>query len=611
MTTPTDLKESILDTMRQALLPKPHEATLRKLEADLAVDLAPLVQATYGPDGTVTVQVSETRHTGFTAKIGVTATCSAELTPSTPKVEECQKTVVDAVLHEFSAADLTRALHEDRAAAASFLLGWGATPCCAVAEDIRLGRHRYTGPPATAAEVDEALTHAVVDGIHVGPLEVATQQADRPLDLPPCFHNWNPGCPLCRARGTSATDVSALIRRAEAAEAQVSTLREQRRRAEDALLKLVDWFTARVNAPLLQPGQAAPDAWESWDALVDAVIGLLPPSGQAEPTSLGDIEVVSRGAMEAHQMRELLGVELGGGVEAVRKLIARATEDDLTRQVADARESLSALLDGCEETPLPTLAGAVRRIVQGLLRCVDPAGVRLEDAGGRVLALRQKIDQLAAHSKDTPEDDLTKPPPGFNVSRLPQSLQKSIDTANAWGPSAIVWAWSIELEDRARRNLGWPDSTTRTTLEAHALLTRTDFEIIGQTNELARTILQIEGYSVHQEYLFWAADTARAKRAWEMARQAQLALTAKDPNDALSNVGWADAATTECDDHSKPPPGFDPNRLPESLQKTIRTNGVWRAEALSEAWLLVYQDRAKQQQAQARQLLGSRNPRHE
>lgn len=60
---------------------------------------------------------------------------------------------------EGQVADLTTPdlLNADREAAAEYLRSWGSTPCSDVADDIRLGRHRYSGPPATEGEVDATL----------------------------------------------------------------------------------------------------------------------------------------------------------------------------------------------------------------------------------------------------------------------------------------------------------------------------------------------------------------------------------------------------------------------------------------------------------------------
>lgn len=67
---------------------------------------------------------------------------------------------------------------------------------------------------------------------------------------------------------------------------------------------------------------------------------------------------------------------------------------------------------------------------------------------------------------------------------------------------------------------------------------RTDAMIVEQTNTLARRIHQLTGHVVHPEFLFWAAQRKREQLAWEMAREAQIVLTATDPDDALVNMGW-------------------------------------------------------------------------
>lgn len=70
--------------------------------------------------------------------------------------------------------------------------------------------------------------------------------------------------------------------------------------------------------------------------------------------------------------------------------------------------------------------------------------------------------------------------------------------------------------------------------------TRTDAEIVKQTNDLARICLRFigTGYEVPTGFKFYeaAASNSRASKAWDMACQIQEFMTATDPNDAAANL---------------------------------------------------------------------------
>lgn len=65
---------------------------------------------------------------------------------------------------------------------------------------------------------------------------------------------------------------------------------------------------------------------------------------------------------------------------------------------------------------------------------------------------------------------------------------------------------------------------------------RTEQQIIDQTNELARQLYAIRGYTVHKGYRFDQATHAHEVEAWEGACAAQRLLTDTDPIDALSDL---------------------------------------------------------------------------
>jgi hypothetical protein len=65
---------------------------------------------------------------------------------------------------------------------------------------------------------------------------------------------------------------------------------------------------------------------------------------------------------------------------------------------------------------------------------------------------------------------------------------------------------------------------------------RSPAEIVEQTNELARQLYAIRGYTVESGYCFYEATHPDEVAAWEGARAAQLLLTDTDPEDALEEL---------------------------------------------------------------------------
>lgn len=71
---------------------------------------------------------------------------------------------------------------------------------------------------------------------------------------------------------------------------------------------------------------------------------------------------------------------------------------------------------------------------------------------------------------------------------------------------------------------------------------RTDEEIVAQTNKLAFTLALLSGYAFDADYKFHlhtrlaSCPMPRQAQYWEMARQAQLLLTDTDPDDAVANL---------------------------------------------------------------------------
>lgn len=65
---------------------------------------------------------------------------------------------------------------------------------------------------------------------------------------------------------------------------------------------------------------------------------------------------------------------------------------------------------------------------------------------------------------------------------------------------------------------------------------RTDQQIVDQTNELARQLYALRGYTVREGYRFDKATHPHEVEAWQGACAAQLLLTDTDPNEALDNL---------------------------------------------------------------------------
>ena len=67
------------------------------------------------------------------------------------------------------------------------------------------------------------------------------------------------------------------------------------------------------------------------------------------------------------------------------------------------------------------------------------------------------------------------------------------------------------------------------------IFTRTDLEIIVQTNELARKLAKISGWEINENFVFFNSINPRAKMYWDFACEAQLELSDTDPMDVLDN----------------------------------------------------------------------------
>ena len=65
---------------------------------------------------------------------------------------------------------------------------------------------------------------------------------------------------------------------------------------------------------------------------------------------------------------------------------------------------------------------------------------------------------------------------------------------------------------------------------------RSDQAIVDQTNELARKLYLLRGYSVQPGYRFDQATHPHEVEAWQGACEAQVLLTGTDPVDALANL---------------------------------------------------------------------------
>ena len=70
--------------------------------------------------------------------------------------------------------------------------------------------------------------------------------------------------------------------------------------------------------------------------------------------------------------------------------------------------------------------------------------------------------------------------------------------------------------------------------------TRTDLEIVEQTNTLAREFYRMLGYVVSDDHRFYETERVnyhpQEALCWSMACHAQRELTSTDPDDALANL---------------------------------------------------------------------------
>ena len=65
---------------------------------------------------------------------------------------------------------------------------------------------------------------------------------------------------------------------------------------------------------------------------------------------------------------------------------------------------------------------------------------------------------------------------------------------------------------------------------------RSDQQIVDQTNQLARLLYELRGYSVLEGYRFDLATHPHEVEAWRGACAAQNLLTDTDPQDAVDNL---------------------------------------------------------------------------
>lgn len=93
---------------------------------------------------------------------------------------------------------------------------------------------------------------------------------------------------------------------------------------------------------------------------------------------------------------------------------------------------------------------------------------------------------------------------------------------------------------RAMENLGFvfpPIESTNCWDEYRPDVCRSEQNIIDQTNELARKLYLLRGYTVPEGYRFDRATHPHEVEAWQGACEAQAMLTATSPEDALANLG--------------------------------------------------------------------------
>lgn len=116
----------------------------------------------------------------------------------------------------------------------------------------------------------------------------------------------------------------------------------------------------------------------------------------------------------------------------------------------------------------------------------------------------------------------------------------------AAGEPHTFWLFTTEHTGRSFKGEGRSDSEAldqvrkQVSSYLHSPLTsepRGDAQVVEQTNVLAHKFYDVLGYKAPDDFRFYTAERGRERTAWEMARLAQLELTATDPNDALDNLG--------------------------------------------------------------------------
>jgi len=93
---------------------------------------------------------------------------------------------------------------------------------------------------------------------------------------------------------------------------------------------------------------------------------------------------------------------------------------------------------------------------------------------------------------------------------------------------------------------------------------RTEQEIVDETNDLARIILAQAGYQVPDGHKFYEDADPRSKQSWQRACEIMEHMTATDPNDALANL----------DDDGMPVAGPTPGPWSVSNGRLIRVTNT-------------------------------------
>ena len=147
--------------------------------------------------------------------------------------------------------------------------------------------------------------------------------------------------------------------------------------------------------------------------------------------------------------------------------------------------------------------------------------------------------------------------PGFRA-RIDEALFPSTSVVSNPYPSLTQYQPQV-----------WPGRDWLHDFVRGILTMRTGKQIVDQTNDLARMLYALRGYSVREGYRFDQATHPHETEAWKGACEAQMLLTDTDPNDALDELE---------DDNGGCPP--DCGHTPSEHQAFDRGNADGRRDGI-------------------------------